>query len=115
MNANGGYTWGTTPQMVADVQTWLDKPATNFGWLLKGDETQRSAKRFDSKENGNSNVRPVLLVEYDLPEPSVIQFSAPSYAVAEGGGSATVTVTPGREQLRRSIGGLCHPWRHRQT
>ena len=25
--------------MVADVQGWLDNPATNFGWLMLGDES----------------------------------------------------------------------------
>src|SRR3954465_7801358 len=34
----GQYTWSST-QMIADVQGWLDKPATNFGWLMLGDES----------------------------------------------------------------------------
>ncbi|MCH8241477.1 MAG: hypothetical protein IH897_02570, partial [Planctomycetes bacterium] len=31
----GIYTW-SSDQMVADVQGWLDNPATNYGWILTG-------------------------------------------------------------------------------
>ena len=45
----GAYTWGSTAQMVADVQMWLDNPASNFGWIVIGDEASAgTAKRFDS-------------------------------------------------------------------
>ena len=64
--AGGGeYTWGSTPQMVSDVQGWVDDPSTNFGWLLMGDESVNStAKRFDSRENSAEANRPVLVVEF---------------------------------------------------
>ena len=43
----GQYTWSSA-QMVADVQSWLDNPATNFGWLVLGDESAgATAKRFE--------------------------------------------------------------------
>ena len=49
---NGPYTWGPTDAMKADVQGWIDQPATNFGWILIGDEANLStARRFDSREN----------------------------------------------------------------
>ena len=35
----GQYTWSSA-QMVADVQSWLDNPASNFGWLVLGDESK---------------------------------------------------------------------------
>lgn len=61
----GSYTWESTSQLVADVQNWLDDPATNFGWLILGDETRsQTAKRFDSRDNANGENRPVLVVEY---------------------------------------------------
>ena len=61
----GSYTWVSTSQLVADVQRWLDDPASNFGWLLQGDESKsRTAKRFDTKENAVETNRKVLLVEY---------------------------------------------------
>jgi Ca2+-binding RTX toxin-like protein len=60
----GRYTWGSTLQMVADVQAWLDMPTTNFGWILLGNETtSHTAKRFDTRENTAAN-RPVLTVEF---------------------------------------------------
>src|SRR6266550_140276 len=39
---NTPYTWQSTPAMVADVQSWLSDPSTNFGWLLKGEESNAS-------------------------------------------------------------------------
>lgn len=59
------YTWGSTPEMVADVQRWLDDPASNYGWILLGDETtNRTVKRFASRENTAPTTRPVLRVTY---------------------------------------------------
>jgi hypothetical protein len=64
----GFYTWGTTTNMVADVQTWLDAPAANFGWLLLGNETTTTtAKRFNTREHSDPTTRPALIVEYVPP------------------------------------------------
>ena len=64
----GFYTWGPTAGMVADVQTWLDTPATNFGWLLLGNETTTTtAKRFNTREHSDPTTRPALIVEYVPP------------------------------------------------
>jgi hypothetical protein len=66
----GLYTWSSL-QMVADVQSWLNDPATNFGWLVLGDESEiATSKRFDTRESTNP---PVLTIEYTLP----IKASAP--------------------------------------
>ncbi|MGC4098289.1 MAG: VPLPA-CTERM sorting domain-containing protein [Nitrospira sp.] len=32
---NQTFTWGSTSQLIADVQSWLNNPALNFGWLIK--------------------------------------------------------------------------------
>jgi hypothetical protein len=57
----GQYTWSSA-QMVADVQAWLDNPASNFGWLVLGDETAiATAKRFDTRESASP---PVLTIEF---------------------------------------------------
>ena len=54
--------------MVADVQSWLDNPASNFGWLVLGDEsTIATAKRFDTRESASP---PVLTIQY-IPGPRV--------------------------------------------
>ena len=61
----GKYTWGSTDEMVSDVQSWLDDPSTNFGWLLMGNEAaNQTAKRFDSRENGGEGNRPVLTIQF---------------------------------------------------
>jgi hypothetical protein len=61
----GAYTWGSTPEMVADVQSWLDDPAGNFGWILVGGEGGgTSAKRFDTREHPVAGNRPRLVVEF---------------------------------------------------
>ena len=60
----GFYEFGPTPEMAVDVQRWVDKPSSNHGWLLHGDESaETTAKRFDSRENPDVTVRPLLIVE----------------------------------------------------
>jgi hypothetical protein len=81
----GQYTW-TSAQMVADVQSWLDNPASNFGWLVLGDESATpTSKRFDTRE---STSPPVLTIEYT--EPASITLNAAGRKV---GGINTVRLT----------------------
>src|SRR5881392_3532932 len=69
----GQYTWSSA-QMVADVQSWLDSPTNNFGWLVLGDETaSATAKRFDTRESASP---PVLTIQY-IPGPRVIPTPRP--------------------------------------
>jgi hypothetical protein len=61
------YTWPSTPGLVADVQSWLDSPQTNFGWVVvSAPEAQGviTSKRFDSRENLSPEFRPVLEIVY---------------------------------------------------
>ena len=52
-------------RMPGDVQSWLDDPTTNFGWMIVGDESRAKAtSRFDSKDNTESTEKPMLVVEY---------------------------------------------------
>lgn len=70
---SGKYTWGSTAGMVSDVQSWLDNPATNYGWLLQADEIGVTAKRFDTHENTVGDNRPLLVVDYTVvPEPATL-------------------------------------------
>jgi len=63
----GFYSWTSTPALVADVQGWVNAPATNFGWCVQGNEsTLQSVKRFDSRESAPAN-RPQLTVIYTPP------------------------------------------------
>lgn len=60
----GQYIWNSA-QMVADVQSWLDNPASNFGWLVLGDESgSGTTKRFDTRESASP---PVLTIDYTPP------------------------------------------------
>jgi FtsP/CotA-like multicopper oxidase with cupredoxin domain len=82
VGAIGNYTWSSA-QMVTDVQTWLDTPATNFGWLVLGDEsTSVTAKRFDSRETVTP---PVLTIQYTSSTPTPTPTASPT---------ATPTLTP---------------------
>lgn len=73
--------WGSTAAMVADVQGWVDAPASNFGWILIQDLVSppplgepegavATARRFDSRE-GAAAVQPRLAVTF-VP-PSVVE------------------------------------------
>jgi hypothetical protein len=65
------YAW-SDPQMVADVQSWLDDPAGNFGWLLRGDESLHgTAIAFVSRE-GFATFQPALTINYIIPEPGML-------------------------------------------
>ncbi|MDB5328477.1 MAG: domain containing protein [Phycisphaerales bacterium] len=67
---NGVYSFTTQPALVADVQHWLDTPATNFGWLLKAaTETGVSAREFGTRE-GTAGTAPSLTITYSVPEPA---------------------------------------------
>lgn len=67
----GFYEWLTAPQLVADVQDWVDNPSANFGWMLLGKESESgTVKRFDTHETSTAANRPQLTVTYTVvPEP----------------------------------------------
>jgi MYXO-CTERM domain-containing protein len=83
---NQAYALGTSAALVADVQAWLNNPASNHGWLLIGDElTTQGAKRLDSRENSSPANRPrlVLVLASDpMAGPSDGQVPLPTWAVA---------------------------------
>lgn len=67
---NGSYTWESR-QMNNDVQSWVDTPGENFGWILIGDEnTPQSVMGFASREVTCSDrafsteLPPLLVVTY---------------------------------------------------
>jgi hypothetical protein len=64
VGAAGPYVW-SGPGLTADVQSWLDNPATNYGWILITDESRfPTAKRFDTRENPIAGNRPQLTIQY---------------------------------------------------
>lgn len=88
----GFYTWGSTPEMVADVQSWLNSPSTNFGWVVVGNEIEvHTAKRFDSRNHTTANNRPALTITYTPAVAPVIN------AIADAGtlcGTPYTSATP---------------------
>jgi len=60
----GFHTWQTSIALVADVQHWLQNPNANFGWLMLGEESSPSAKRFDTREATDPALRPRLIVHF---------------------------------------------------
>jgi len=84
VGALGVYTWSSS-QMIADVQSWLDNPTTNFGWLVRGDEPgSATAKRFDTRESATP---PVLTIQYTTSTPTPTPTASPT-------ATSTPTTTP---------------------
>ncbi len=76
LNADGNYTWGSNAGMVSDVQLWINNPASNFGWIILGDEssaTTATAMRFLSRTGPITATadRPLLTIDVAaIPEPA---------------------------------------------
>ena len=64
----GIYTFASTPELVADVQGWLQDTNSNQGWMLMSqmERTARTARRLTARE-GPLNDRPRLVVEFTVP------------------------------------------------
>ena len=73
---NTTYTWSGSG-LVADVQAWVSNPASNFGWVIRGNEiTAGSAQRFNSRENSSNP--PQLTVTYQVPTPTPTPTATPT-------------------------------------
>ncbi|HKQ61503.1 MAG TPA: DNRLRE domain-containing protein [Candidatus Polarisedimenticolaceae bacterium] len=60
----GAYVWESAA-LAADVQSWLDDPAANAGWILIGDESvAQSVKLFESRESADPVRVPFLEIDY---------------------------------------------------
>ncbi len=67
----GTYSW-SGPGLVADVQAWVNNPASNHGWLLRGGEgASGTAKRFNTRQHSppppEQPTRPRLVVTFTPP------------------------------------------------
>ncbi len=70
IGAAGAYVFANNASMVDDVQSWIASPTSNFGWVMRGNETTLgTAKRFESRESGDPTRRPLLTVVYTPPPP----------------------------------------------
>ena len=109
----GDYVWSDA-LMASDVAVWVMDPASNFGWLLRADESIRfgTAKRFATRENLEPNFVPQLTIGWsvfgDLDDDGVVGASDLAILLGQWGraGSADLdqdgTVGPG--DLARVLG-----------
>ena len=73
----GTYQFESTLGLVRDVQSWLDNPQANFGWMLltESEDLPFTARRFASREDPGGG--PVLMLEYTVvPEPGAFALTA---------------------------------------
>jgi hypothetical protein len=76
----------STPALVADVQSWVDDPQSNCGWILisYGEGTQFTARHFGSREDPAAHpnleiqflVRPLIESARQLGNQFELQFTA---------------------------------------
>jgi hypothetical protein len=99
----GTYTW-SSPQLTADVQSWFNTPASNFGWAIVGAEGSGggTAKRFDTRENANP---PVLTISYTPPSGSVQPVSAVSRKMHGGSAPYDIDLLAASPQTECRTGG----------
>jgi hypothetical protein len=89
VNTIGFYDWNSSG-MVSDVQFWLNNSSSNYGWMIRGIETAiHQARRFNSKNEAVIANRPLLTVEYEVP--NVISTSSTLTNVAPGTYTLVVT------------------------
>jgi spore coat protein A len=68
----GFYSWGSSSGLVADVQSWLNTPSQNYGWIIVSTEapadliqtTKRFATRESTGQTGGVSWKPRLVVDY---------------------------------------------------
>ncbi len=64
----GEYAWGGTAEMAADVQSWLDAPESNHGWILRAPiGAPLHARRFNTREHPDPSTRPRLTITFIPP------------------------------------------------
>jgi uncharacterized repeat protein (TIGR01451 family) len=69
----GVYTFASGPELVADVQAWVQDPGNNFGWIMitQSEAVFLTARRFATREQRSAGNIPTLIVEYTIPPPLI--------------------------------------------
>jgi len=77
----GPYSW-TGAQLAADVQAWASDPASNFGWIVIGDEANApSVKRFSTREADDPTIRPTMQVTFTPPVTAIPTLGTVGFAI----------------------------------
>lgn len=65
---NAVYSW-SSPDLIADVQHWVDNPDDNHGWLLtsRAENQSKSARGFGSRESAGNGGQ--LIISYEPAQP----------------------------------------------
>jgi hypothetical protein len=116
LTGNATYTFGSTAQLVADVQAWLTDPDSNFGWVLmtQAEGTTRTVRRIGGRESTADS--PTLEVVYSVPTPAQpptlsqpqkvgdqIRFTFPAEANRAYTVEASSTLTPVSWQVFQAV------------
>ena len=98
------YTFGPAPAMTADLQQWLERPETNFGWMLiaEHEEINFTARRFASRED--PILGPVLAVNFVVPPALTIKHDDANVALSFIGRGDQGYIVEYCETLS------CNPW-----
>jgi len=86
VSGRAAYTFASTPLLVTDVQSWIQAPENNFGWILmsRAETTPETARRFASREDPQS--APTLTLEYS---PGGSELTITSFSIEGGSASAS--------------------------
>ena len=70
INGLGSYTFDSTTNLMADVQSWVDNSSANLGWIVltQLEDVGKTARHFASREAGAS--APTLVVDF-IPPPRI--------------------------------------------
>lgn len=95
VGGRGTYTW-TSATMASDVQSWLNTPAANFGWILIGDESvDQTTRRFSSREAAQAGNRPQLTIDFTPPSGTEACCSVEGFCTLENPATCSGTTLPG--------------------
>lgn len=78
-STTGPMTFVSSPDLIADIEAWVNDPSQNHGWVILGEEDNpQNARRIGSREN--LDFAPVLTVDFEpliLPEARAVPVLGP--------------------------------------
>lgn len=111
IQGRGEYGFEFGALQVAELQTWVREPDTNFGWILlsRSEGEARTARRFGSREHALAETRPRLTLEYSLS--GIIPPEIRGFVLESDSARVVVDLQPGVNQnLEVSSAPVGMPW-----